>query len=211
MLTDQIASSDIGWPPRWLERVGEAEPVLSEHYEKGALYDRAAAWYQRAVEASLGANDLDAAIVRAERGVACAKAIRGEARAGGTSAAPAGPTMAGNLAEARQLGQEAMRLLPAPSSGTKLPPRLRWPAGGSATAEHWLPLPMPSTTPRPPTHCRRSSLPVHTPPFGRLLPGPIRTSGRSSISSKPRYEGSTTCRPVSPRVAEVRATAAVRR
>jgi eukaryotic-like serine/threonine-protein kinase len=56
----------------WLERTGEGDAmVLGEHFERGEQPERAAAWYQRAAEHAFEGNDLEAAIARAERSMAC--------------------------------------------------------------------------------------------------------------------------------------------
>jgi tetratricopeptide (TPR) repeat protein len=56
----------------WLHRLGEPDAVmLAEHFELGRERARSAALYRRAAAEALGGNDLEAAIARAERGVAC--------------------------------------------------------------------------------------------------------------------------------------------
>ena len=56
----------------WLERMGENEAeVLAEHFERGGERTRAVPLYVRAAQQALGGNDLEGAIRRAERGVAC--------------------------------------------------------------------------------------------------------------------------------------------
>jgi tetratricopeptide (TPR) repeat protein len=66
----------------WLEGVGETDAVvLAEHYERGGERGRAAAFYRRAAEQALEANDQTAAVARADRGLACAdpsSPLRGE-------------------------------------------------------------------------------------------------------------------------------------
>ncbi len=94
----------------WLERMGESEAqVLAEHYERGGDSARAAAWYRRAAEQALAANDFPAALTGCERGLRLAggddigefKLLQAEARA-----------WAGEFLEAEQAGLEAMRRLP---------------------------------------------------------------------------------------------------
>jgi tetratricopeptide (TPR) repeat protein len=52
----------------WLEDVGETDAlVLAEHYERGRDGERAVRWFKRAAEQALAANDLAAALARAER------------------------------------------------------------------------------------------------------------------------------------------------
>jgi eukaryotic-like serine/threonine-protein kinase len=56
----------------WLESAGEQDAlVLAEHFERGGEQLRAVGWFRRAAQQALEANDLPAAIARAERGVAC--------------------------------------------------------------------------------------------------------------------------------------------
>ncbi|MRG95096.1 serine/threonine-protein kinase PknK [Polyangium spumosum] len=62
----------------WLEEAGERDAVvLAEHYERGRVPARAAAWYRRAAEQALEGNDFRAAIERAEK---AARGASGEAR-----------------------------------------------------------------------------------------------------------------------------------
>jgi tetratricopeptide (TPR) repeat protein len=64
---------------RWLEAAGETDAMaLAEHLERGCEPLRAAAYYRRAAEQALDGNDLEAAIARARRGIACG--AEGEAR-----------------------------------------------------------------------------------------------------------------------------------
>jgi tetratricopeptide (TPR) repeat protein len=54
----------------WLERVGEQGAMtLAEHFERGAVAARAVVFYAEAAEQALEADDLAAAIARAERGI----------------------------------------------------------------------------------------------------------------------------------------------
>jgi hypothetical protein len=94
----------------WLERMGEAEAqVLAEHYECGGDATRAAAWYRRAAEQALAANDFAAALGACDRGLRLAaeqdvgelKLLQAEARA-----------WTGEFPEAEAAGLEAMRRLP---------------------------------------------------------------------------------------------------
>lgn len=56
----------------WLESVGDEEPVvLAEHFERGGDAAHATRWYMKAAEQALEGDDLDGAMARAERGVAC--------------------------------------------------------------------------------------------------------------------------------------------
>ncbi|MDB4956768.1 MAG: protein kinase [Myxococcales bacterium] len=57
---------------RPLERAAEAEAVaLAEHFERGGNPQRSISWYRQAAEQALEANDLGAAIERADRAIAC--------------------------------------------------------------------------------------------------------------------------------------------
>lgn len=56
----------------WLEEHGEPDAVLlAQHFERGEDGSRAASAYRRAAVLALEADDLDAAIERAERGIGC--------------------------------------------------------------------------------------------------------------------------------------------
>ena len=55
----------------WLEKAGEHEPmVLGEHFERGGVPDKAAAYYTRAATQALEGNDFAVARARAERAIA---------------------------------------------------------------------------------------------------------------------------------------------
>jgi eukaryotic-like serine/threonine-protein kinase len=59
----------------WLERSGEADPLtLGEHYQRGGQPSRAVPWFRRAAEQAIEGDDLEAAISRAERAIACGAA-----------------------------------------------------------------------------------------------------------------------------------------
>jgi eukaryotic-like serine/threonine-protein kinase len=56
----------------WLEGSGERDAmVLAEHFDRGADRPRAAVWFARAAGHALQGGDLDAAMSRAERSLAC--------------------------------------------------------------------------------------------------------------------------------------------
>jgi eukaryotic-like serine/threonine-protein kinase len=56
----------------WLEQAGASDAMaLAEHFRRGEEPSRAVRWYERAAEQALKANDLEAAIERAELGMAC--------------------------------------------------------------------------------------------------------------------------------------------
>ncbi len=82
MLTEQDRALGHRLAGAWLEQVGETDAVvLAEHFERGGDRPRAASWYRRAAEQALDANDLTAAVARADRGLACVEptdtALRG--------------------------------------------------------------------------------------------------------------------------------------
>jgi tetratricopeptide (TPR) repeat protein len=95
----------------WLERKEERDAMmLAEHFERGAAKDRALRWYPRATEQALEGNDLEGALTRADRGIACGatggelgllRSYQAEAR-----------NWRGENAEAVRLATEAMDLLP---------------------------------------------------------------------------------------------------
>jgi tetratricopeptide (TPR) repeat protein len=71
MLTDEDRLLGHRLAGDWLEQAGAADAiVLAEHFRRGAEASRAARWYERAAAQSLSANDLVAAIERAELGIA---------------------------------------------------------------------------------------------------------------------------------------------
>ncbi len=56
----------------WLEAAGEPDAmVLAEHFQLGVEHTRAAGWYHHAAEHAFEGNDLEAALDRADRGLAC--------------------------------------------------------------------------------------------------------------------------------------------
>ena len=71
MLTDEDRLLGHRLAGDWLEQAGAADAiVLAEHFRRGAEPSRAARWYERAAAQSLSANDLVAALERAELGIA---------------------------------------------------------------------------------------------------------------------------------------------
>jgi tetratricopeptide (TPR) repeat protein len=57
---------------RWLERVGDRDPVrLAEHYELGGAPELAAEWHVRATEKARAGQDIDGVLRHAARAVAC--------------------------------------------------------------------------------------------------------------------------------------------
>ncbi|MDC3961560.1 serine/threonine-protein kinase [Polyangium jinanense] len=71
MLTDTDRKLGHRLAGAWLEEHGEPDAMLlANHFEQGDDWSRAASAYRRAAEHALEADDLDAALERAERGVA---------------------------------------------------------------------------------------------------------------------------------------------
>ena len=111
MLTDEDKKLGHVLAGDWLERMGERDAmVLAEHFERGGAPSRALPWYPRAAEQALEGNDLEGALARAERGIACGakgtqlgllRGLQAEAR-----------NWRGENAEALALAAEAMELLP---------------------------------------------------------------------------------------------------
>ena len=80
MLTESDRSLGHELAGSWLERAGERDAgVLAAHFERGNAPARAAPHCARAAQMLLEANDWDAAVALAERGIACGAA--GEVRA----------------------------------------------------------------------------------------------------------------------------------
>ncbi|UQA55412.1 protein kinase domain-containing protein [Polyangium aurulentum] len=95
----------------WLEGAGARDAlVLAEHFERGEDLPRAAAFYVRAAEQAMEANDLAGVLARVERAAECgakgpllgaARRIEGEAR-----------VWLGEFAQAMTACEQAMALLP---------------------------------------------------------------------------------------------------
>ncbi|MET0592725.1 MAG: AAA family ATPase, partial [Polyangiaceae bacterium] len=95
----------------WLERMGERDAMtLAEHFERGGARERAVPWYPRATEQALEGNDLEGALARAERGIACGAAGKNLGLLRGLQAEAR--NWRGENAEALTLATEAMTLLP---------------------------------------------------------------------------------------------------
>jgi eukaryotic-like serine/threonine-protein kinase len=72
-LTDDDREIGHALAGNWLERAGPGDALaMAEHFQRGAEPLRSVPWYRRAAEQALEANDLAAAIARAEDGIACA-------------------------------------------------------------------------------------------------------------------------------------------
>ncbi|MDI3282944.1 serine/threonine-protein kinase [Polyangium sp. 15x6] len=94
----------------WLEEAGERDAVvLAEHYERGKVTARAAAWYRRAAEQALEGNDFRAAIERAEKG---ARGASPEARGELSWIQAEAYRWLGEAAEASARAASAMQALP---------------------------------------------------------------------------------------------------
>lgn len=99
----------------WLE--GQREPdsmLLAHHFERGGDALRAAGAYRRAAEQALGADDLSAAIDRAERGITCGAA--GEALGALWFVQSEAHNWQGELVLSQQRAKEALELLPLAST-----------------------------------------------------------------------------------------------
>jgi len=78
MLTDEDRALGHRLAGDWLEQSGSGDAMaLGEHFRRGDEPARSIRWYRRAAEQALKANDLGAAVERAELGMACG--ARGEA------------------------------------------------------------------------------------------------------------------------------------
>jgi tetratricopeptide (TPR) repeat protein len=72
MLTDDDRALGHRLAGGWLEGAGSSDAMaLAEHFRRGSEPARAVRWYERAAEQALKANDLAAAIERAELGISC--------------------------------------------------------------------------------------------------------------------------------------------
>jgi serine/threonine protein kinase/predicted negative regulator of RcsB-dependent stress response len=99
---------------KYLQAVGESEPlVLAEHFQRGGDGPSAVPYFVRAAIQALGGSDLEGALDRVKRGVACG--AEGE-HLGTLRAVEAWAQFwRANLAAAFPVGCEAVRLLPAGS------------------------------------------------------------------------------------------------
>src|SRR5204862_7372879 len=71
MLTDDDRTLGHRLAGAWLEQAGAGDAMaLAEHFRRGGEPARAVRWYERAAAEALRANDLAAAIGRAEIGIA---------------------------------------------------------------------------------------------------------------------------------------------
>jgi hypothetical protein len=94
----------------YLERSGESDPgVLAEHYQRGGRPERAAAHFARAARQALATIDLEGALARVARGVACG--AHGELLGTLRAIATWGHLWLGDLPAASQAMNEALELL----------------------------------------------------------------------------------------------------
>ena len=116
MLTEEDRALGHRLAGEWLEQKGSSDAmVLAEHFRLGDEPARSVAWYLRAAEHALNANDLSAAIERAERGIEGGAA--GE-QAGSLRLIQAeGHVWRGELALAECRALEAAAYLPRGSAG----------------------------------------------------------------------------------------------
>ncbi|HVV52987.1 MAG TPA: AAA family ATPase, partial [Polyangia bacterium] len=115
MLTDEDQLLGHRLAGDWLEQAGAADAmVLAEHFRRGGEPVRAARWYERAAAQALSANDLVAAIDRAELGIAggAAGELLGKLRLIAAEA----HVWRGELAEAERRALAAAQDLPAGGS-----------------------------------------------------------------------------------------------
>jgi tetratricopeptide (TPR) repeat protein len=111
MLTDDDKKLGHVLAGDWLERMGERDAMtLAEHFERGGARARALPWYPRAAEQALEGNDLEGALARAERGIACGAAGKDLGLLRGLQAEAR--NWRGENAEALARATEAMTLLP---------------------------------------------------------------------------------------------------
>ncbi|AKT37089.1 serine/threonine-protein kinase PknK [Chondromyces crocatus] len=115
MLTDRDRSTGHRLAGEWLVAADAHDAMaLAEHFERGEEPARAATFFLQAAEQAMQANDLDAAIARAERSVSCgaSKELRGAARRLQAEA----HHWRGDVSEGGRCGEEARQLLPRGSS-----------------------------------------------------------------------------------------------
>ncbi|WP_437733308.1 protein kinase domain-containing protein [Sorangium sp. So ce1335] len=119
----------------WLEEAGERDAlVLAEHFEHGEALGAAARFYERAAEQALEASDLDGALARVERALACAP---GDEAAGRLHALAATVhNWRGAPGDAERAAKSAMALAPAGSRAAHTAlAMLAWASGALGNAE----------------------------------------------------------------------------
>ena len=111
MLTDEDRTLGHLLAGQWLEKVGERDAAtLARHFELGGDRPRAATFYLRAAEQALEGNDLEAALMGVERGLACDPS--GEARGLFHLIAAEAYRYKGEPSREQTAAMEAMELLP---------------------------------------------------------------------------------------------------
>jgi tetratricopeptide (TPR) repeat protein len=112
MLTEEDRTLGHRLAGAWLERAGAGDAMtLAEHFRRGDEPGRAAPWYERAAAEALRANDLGAAIERAEMGLASGAA--GELAGQLLLIEAEGHVWRGELADAERRALDAAAALPA--------------------------------------------------------------------------------------------------
>ncbi|WP_437549548.1 protein kinase [Sorangium sp. So ce367] len=119
----------------WLEEAGERDAlVLAEHFEHGEAIEAAARCYERAAEQALEASDLEGALARVDRALACAP---GDGAAGRLYAlAATAHNWRGAFVDAERAAKAAVGLTPAGSRGAHTAlAMLAWASGALGKAE----------------------------------------------------------------------------
>jgi tetratricopeptide (TPR) repeat protein len=118
MLTDEDRQLGHRLAGAWLEQAGSGDAMaLAEHFRRGDELGRAVPWFERAAADALRANDLAAAIARAEIGIASGAAAETAGRLRLIQAE--GHVWRGELAHAEARALEAASTLP-PGTGAWL-------------------------------------------------------------------------------------------
>jgi len=111
MLTDGDRTLGHRLAGEWLENNGSSDATaMAEHFRRGGEPARSVRWYRRAAEQALEANELEAAIDRAEQGVSCGAA--GEELGLLRLIEAEASVWHGEVALGEERGLEAIRLLP---------------------------------------------------------------------------------------------------
>lgn len=111
MLTDDDRALGHRLAGAWLEQAGEMNAmVLAEHFDRGGEPSRAASWYRRAARQALKGNDLNAAIARVDRAIACG--VSGEALGEASLVRAEAHRWQGHFEEAGQWAQRALDVFP---------------------------------------------------------------------------------------------------
>src|SRR5262249_45150319 len=111
MLTDEDRAVGHALAGAWLEASGVDDALLlAEHFERGGQPAKALGWYHRAVEQALEGPDLEGALARAERAVACG--AEGEVRGALRILQGEAHAWRDEAAAAARCCEEAMAVLP---------------------------------------------------------------------------------------------------